>query len=120
MPRASPIAVIMLTMKNDSEVTWPEDRGDGDGHDDGQDRDAHREERGHQGAEDQDQHDHRGREPELQLPVGQVGLRELGEVVVEGVLAGDVDLERGVGVGGGDLVDHVHDPGLGVVVPGPG
>ena len=71
-----------------------EDRGDGDGHDDGQDGDAHGEERGHQGAEDQDQHDHRGGQPELQLPVGEVGLRELGEVVVEGVDPGDVDLER--------------------------
>ena len=92
-----------------------EDRGDRDGHDDGQDGDAHGEERGHQGAEDQDQHDHRGGQPELQLPVGQVGLRELGEVVVEGVHAGDVDLEAGGGVRGDDLVDHLDDPVLGVV-----
>ena len=77
-------------------------------------RDAHGEERGHQGTEDQDQHDHRGRQPELQLTIGQVGLRELGEVVVEGVGAGDVDDERRVGVRCDHLVDHLHDPGLGV------
>ena len=93
----------------------PQDRGDGDGHDDGQDGDAHRDERGHQGAEDQDQHDHRGGQPELQLPVREVGLRELGEVVVEGVHPGDVDLEVFRGVGGDDLVDHLDDPVLGVV-----
>ena len=80
------------------------------------DGDAHGDERGDQGSEDQDEHDHRGGEPELQLPVGQVGLGELCEVVVEGVRAGDGDVEARRGVRGGDLVQHLHDAGLRVMV----
>ena len=90
-------------------------RGDGNGHDDRADRDRHRDEGSHQCSEDKEEHDQRGGQPELQLTVGEVGVRELGEVVVEGVAAGDGDVEAGDGVCGDNLVEHLGDPGLGVV-----
>ena len=85
MPRASPIAVIMLTMKKDSEVNCPSTEEMATVTMIEPMAMAHRDEGGHQGSEDQDEHDHRGGQPELQLSVGEVGLRELVEVVVEGV-----------------------------------
>ena len=105
----------MLTMKKDIGVNWPRTEEIATVTMMEMMAMAHGDEGGHQGAEDQDQHDHGCGQPELQLPVGQVGLGELGEVVVEGVHAGDVDREPGSGVSGDDLVHHVHDPGLGIV-----
>ena len=71
MPSASPIAVIMLTMKNDSgDLT--DHRRDRDGDDDRHDRDAHWDKRCDHSTEDEEQHDQRGWQPELQLTLLQV------------------------------------------------
>ena len=108
MPSASPIAVIMLTMKNDSEVNWPrtDDRATVTTMDTmamliGMNAAT-------SAPKTRTSTIMRRRQPELQLPVGEVGLRELVEVVVEGVVPGDVDVEVGVGVRGDHLVQHVR------------
>ena len=102
-------------MKNDRRGELTDHRGDRDGHDDRDDGDAHRDQRRHHGAEDEEQHDQGGRQAELQLPLGEVGCEQLVEVVVEGELAGDLHVEVGRCVGRLDLVEDVDDAGLGVV-----
>ena len=63
------------------------------------------------GAEDEQQHDERGRQPEEELALLQILVREREEVLVGGELAGDRHLERPA-VGLLDDVDHVLDPVL--------
>jgi hypothetical protein len=73
-----------------------EDRGQPERDDDRHDRHQQRNEPGDDGSEDQQQDDQRRREPELQLALLEILLRELVEVVVERLVAGDGDGECAV------------------------
>ena len=114
MPSARPIAVIMLTMKKDSEVTWPttEEMATVTMIDTmamliGMNAAT-------RAPNTRSSTIIAAGSPNFSSPFVEVGLRELGEVVVERVHPGDVDLEVGGGVRGDDLVEHVDDPVLGV------
>ena len=90
MPSASPIPVIMFTMKIES----PNSSERTERHDDRHDRHEEWDEPRDDGAEDEHEDDQRGRQAELKLAGLQVVLGQLVEVVVERVRAGDGDRER--------------------------
>ena len=83
-----------------------EQRAQTEGDDDRDDRHQERHEPGHDRAEDEQQDDQRGREPELELPVLEVLLREEVEVVVERLLARHRHGERALLAEPLDLLDE--------------
>ena len=103
----------MLTTKNETSQTWPTIATSREREDDRDDREQHRDEPRDDGAEDEQQHDQRRGQPEEELALLQILVREREEVVVGGELAGDRRLERPL-VSLPDDVDHVLDPVLGV------
>ena len=87
-----------------------DDRGDAERDDDRDDRHQHRDRDADERADHEQQHDQRGRQPELQLALAQVARRELREVAVERVAAGDVRREPAAAVAALDERDEVRDP----------
>ena len=90
-----------------------DDRDERERDDDRDDREQDRDQPRDDGAEDEQQHDQRRRQPEEELALLQILVREREEVVVGGELARDRHRERPV-VGLLDDVDHVLDPVLGI------
>ena len=104
--------MIMLTMKIELHHL-AEKRGQADGDDDRDQRHQDRHETGHDGPEDEQQDDERNRQPELELSLLEIVLRELVEITVGRPLAGDPHNEASA-VGALDRVDDVLDVRLGL------
>ena len=95
----------------------PDERRERERDHDRDDRQQQRDSR-HHGAEDDQQHDERSRQPESQLAVLQVLLRQRREVGVEGVLAGDRGIELVSTIGALHGLDDALDVVLRIAAEG--